>query len=183
MALASSTGLVSGLPIDDIIGRRVGVKGIGFGGRMPGLARRMKSLGSPDAYVAAVQDKEETQEHLDKIQKGIECVPQNIATMIVQAVQDPGITRLYSKLLSNVEGQAGFRIDLPQEVGSWAYGDLLVAFKKHLNATLMAATETHEYEAPIIENPPWNFEVKGGMSLYYVASARIANLDFAALAT
>lgn len=35
----------------------LGLKGIVFGGRMPGLARRMKSLGSPEAYVAAVQDK------------------------------------------------------------------------------------------------------------------------------
>ncbi len=33
------------------------LKGIVFGGRMPGLKRRLKSLGSPEAYVAAVQDK------------------------------------------------------------------------------------------------------------------------------
>ena len=133
--------------------------------------------------MAAVQDKEETQQHIDKIHKGIECVPRNIPTMIVQAVQDFGIIRLYSKLLSNVEGQAGFRIDLPENVGPWIFGDQLVAFKKHLDATLMAATETHEYESPIIENPAWGFEVKGGMSLYYVAPERLTNVDFTALAT
>lgn len=33
------------------------LKGIIFGGRMPGLQRRLKSLGSPEAYLEAVQDK------------------------------------------------------------------------------------------------------------------------------
>lgn len=33
------------------------LKGIVFGGRMPGLQRRMKSIGSPEAYLEAVQDK------------------------------------------------------------------------------------------------------------------------------
>ena len=35
----------------------LGLKGIVFGGRMPGLARRMKSMGSAEAYVEAVVDK------------------------------------------------------------------------------------------------------------------------------
>lgn len=34
-----------------------GLKGIVFGGRMPGLARRMKSVGTAEAYVASVVDK------------------------------------------------------------------------------------------------------------------------------
>ena len=33
------------------------LKGIVFGGRMPGLQRRLKALGSPEAYIEAVQDK------------------------------------------------------------------------------------------------------------------------------
>ncbi len=34
-----------------------GLKGIVFGGRMPGLARRIKSVGTPEAYVEAVAEK------------------------------------------------------------------------------------------------------------------------------
>jgi voltage-gated potassium channel len=127
--------------------------------------------------VAAVENMESTREHLMRIRKGIECVPRDLVTMIVQAVQDPGITRLYSKLLSNVEGHAGYRLDLSEDAGEWEFGPLLSHFKKNHNAIIVAATESHGFESDIIENPPWDFRVKGGMSLFYIAPARLTEVS------
>jgi voltage-gated potassium channel len=128
--------------------------------------------------VAAVDDMAESEEHLRKLNRGIECVPQEIVTMITQAIQDPGITDLYKKFLSNIEGHAGFRFDIPEGKGEWLYGKLLCHFKKSYNATLLALTDTHNYDAEIIENPPWEFEVRGGMSLFYIAPERLTAIDF-----
>ena len=127
--------------------------------------------------VAAVDNLEETVEHLRKLKRGIECVPQDIVTMITQAIQDPGITRLYTKFLSNIEGHAGFRFDIPEGDDSWTYGSLLCHFKKKHNATLLALTDTHRFDAKITENPPWDHTVRGGMSLFYIAEERLTGVD------
>ncbi len=39
------------------LARDLGLKGIVFGGRMPGLSRRLREFGTPKAYLAAVQDR------------------------------------------------------------------------------------------------------------------------------
>ena len=127
--------------------------------------------------VAAVGDMSESEEHLRKLNRGIECVPQEIVTMVTQAIQDPGITRLYKKFLSNIEGHAGFRFDIPEGKEEWSYGTLLCHLKKNYNATLLALTDTHRFDAEIIENPPWEFGVRGGMSLFYIAPERLTAID------
>ena len=127
--------------------------------------------------VAAVDNLAESEEHLKKIGRGIECVPQKMVTMITQAMQDPGITNLYKKLLSNIEGHAGFRFDISEGNEQWTYGALLHHFKKNYNATLLALTESHRFDAEIIENPPWDFVVKSGMSLFYMAPERLTGID------
>jgi voltage-gated potassium channel len=132
-----------------------------------------------DAHlVAAVGNMEDTKEHLLRIRKGIECVPQDLIAMIAQAVLDPGITRLYSKFLSNIEGHAGFRFDIAEGERVWQYGALMTHFKRSYDATLLAVTRSHRFEADIIENPRWEFEVKSGMSLFYIAPERLKHISF-----
>ncbi len=133
--------------------------------------------------VAAVDNLAETEEHLKKLGCGIECVPQKMVTMITQAMQDPGITNLYKKLLSNIEGHAGFRFDISEGNEEWNYGELLHHFKKNYNATLLALTESHRFDAEIIENPPWDFVVKSGMSLFYIAPERLAGIDLKSISS
>jgi len=128
--------------------------------------------------VAALHNLQDSREHLKKLGRGIECVPQELTTMIAQAVLDPGITLLYNKFLSNIEGHAGFRLNIPEDAGQWSYGDLLTHFKRHYDATLMAATRSHDFESEIVENPPWTHRVRGGMSLYYIAPSRLTDVRF-----
>ncbi len=127
--------------------------------------------------VAAVDDVEQSQEHLSRLDRWIECVPADLVTMVVQAVQDPGITRVYNRFLSNLEGHSGFRMDLAGDAGKHKYGDLLVHFKKQHDATLLGIALSHAYDAELIENPPWDREVEGGMSLYYIAAKRLSKVD------
>ena len=101
--------------------------------------------------------------------------------MICEAAQDPGISRLYSRFMSNLEGNSGYRYDIPEGTGECSYEDLFEHLKRKHGATLLAATESHSFEAEIHENPDWDFVLKGGMSVYYVAPMRLSGIDFSSL--
>ena len=128
--------------------------------------------------VSAVHDVEEKAENFEMVSKKIECVPSGMVTMIVQALQDPGITRLYSKLLSNLRGNSGFRLDVPKSVREVLYGDLFTFFKNEYDATLIGVANSHDSDAEIVENSPCDCVVNGGMSIYYISRMRLTDINW-----
>ena len=132
--------------------------------------------------VVALHDLEGYSENCQRVSRSIECVPSGMVTMIVQALQDPGIIRLYGNLLSNLRGHEGYRLDVPGVFSKVQYIDLLVRLKQEHNATLIGMAQSHESHAEVRENPDPNFEVCGGMSLYYIAPRRITEIDWSAIA-
>ncbi len=128
--------------------------------------------------VAALHSLDEYAEKIHLIRPSIECVPTAMVTMIVQATQDPGITRLYGSLLSNLTGSAGFRVHIPEGAGEWEFYKVLLHFKKNYNATIIASAASHDYAAAIHENPAWDEIIQGGMSLYYIAPKRLEEVDW-----
>ncbi len=134
---------------------------------------------NPQAHmVAALKSTSEYSEKIDMINPAIECVPAGMMTMIVQALQDPGITRLYNRLLSNLSGHEGYRLSLPKDFRSCKFGMLFCFFKQHYNATIIAITASHRFDAVIEENPRWDQLIQSGQDLYYIADQRLTTIDW-----
>lgn len=115
---------------------------------------------------------------LNRINAKIECVTAHIVSIMVQAMQDPGASRVFSRLLSNTEGQTLYRVNIPQSAGSWRYVDLLVELKRLYEASLVAVARSHDHESDPVENPPADTIVQGGMAIFYIAKARIPGIDW-----
>lgn len=93
--------------------------------------------------------------------------------MLVRAAQDPGSSRVHHDLLSVMTGSALFSTRYPGTSGSTTYGDLLTAYKKKHNATIVAiANDTLGNGLTI--NAPASQQVKPDQVIYYIAEQRIA---------
>ncbi|MBF0289017.1 MAG: NAD-binding protein [SAR324 cluster bacterium] len=123
--------------------------------------------------VVALKQEYEYEKYIGQINPAFECVDSDMVALIVQACQDPGITRLYKKLFSNKEGQTGYKEIIPQQFSQCQYIDLLFAIKKKYDVTILAIGESNAFQASIQENPPSEKIINGGMTLFYVASERI----------
>ena len=128
------------------------------------------------AHIVTIIDDPTNEVHVRRIDPGVECVLRVQVALTVQALQDPGATKVINPLLSNRKGDVLFKIDIPETAGPWAYEVLFDWFKSHFDATLIAMATTQGYEADVILNPTSNREIRGGMSLYYIRHLRILQI-------
>jgi voltage-gated potassium channel len=138
---------------------------------------------NPDAHIVANLDDAENEKHLKRINAAIECVVPLGIPMTVQALQDPGITKVMLALVSNVNDDVFYRIDVPilEGGGRWAFGGLFETLKRDYDAILVGIANSTEPGAEVDINPPSDFEVQSGMTLFYIASERLEALDWTAL--
>jgi voltage-gated potassium channel len=139
---------------------------------------------NPDAHIVVGLTDAENEKHILRINSRIECVVPLRIPMTVQALQDPGITRVMQTLLSNVRDDVFYRIDVPRSEDpeqSWPFGELLETFKKRYEAILVGVSESYDPGAAVRINPPSDFRVRPGMALFYIATRRLSGLDWQAL--
>ncbi len=141
----------------------------------------VQALG-PKAHLVVCLDQMDQAKTIHFIAPDAECVMGGMTDMVVQAIQDPGMSRFHMRLLSNLHGQVANRLNLPETAGEMAYGDLLVRFKRTYDATLVGLVPGKGYMADFQENPAWDTVVRGGMGLFYIAPRRLDNeVDWAGL--
>ena len=128
--------------------------------------------------VVAVYDMKDGMNSFMDLSDRIECVPAERIPLIVQAIQDPGTTKLVTTLITNDDGNEFYRYDIVVENGSWRWLDLDVFLKIKHNATLVAIAENHACHAPVRENMPWDYKINSGMSIFYIAKDRIHDFSF-----
>ncbi len=122
------------------------------------------------------------EKHILRINPSIECVVPLTIPMTVQALQDPGITRVMQALVSNVRDDVLYRIDVPRADGhSWAFGDLLESFKRRHEAILVGVADSGSSQDELKINPSSSYQVQGGMTLFYIAARRLDGLDWSSL--
>lgn len=138
---------------------------------------------NPTAHIVANVVDAESEKHIRRISSRIECVRSMQIPMTVQALQDPGITRVMQGLLSNLDDDVFFRLDVPNlgEGRDWSFAQLLKIFKREYEAILVGVSSL-EAEADLLQiNPPSDYRVREGMTLYYIANKRLAGLDWSSL--
>lgn len=126
-----------------------------------------------DAHIAAFFRDRENVENLKRVNPHIECISSLAAQMLVHAIQDPGTTGVIENLVSNEDKGTAFRLYLPPRFPTTSFLHLLCRFKELYNATLIGVSDSHGHDTPINLNPAANSRVMGGMSLFYIADARL----------
>lgn len=136
------------------------------------VALAARSVNS-SAHIVVQLDKPETELHIKRIDSQIECVTPLAIPLIVQAIQDQGATAVINALLSNVQDDTLYRLDIPSSQLTWNFGELQQFFKDRFGVTLIAVATLGEVERKLKLNPASDFQVLAGASLFYIAPERL----------
>lgn len=128
------------------------------------------------AHIVAHVENPENSIHLRRISPRIECVLPVIVPMIVQAMQNPGATKVFEALLSNLVDDGVYRIDIPAVNKEWQFGYLLDTFKKNFGALVLAVSNSDSSGMDL--NPGSGVIVKGGSALFYIGKKQIPSIDW-----
>lgn len=124
------------------------------------------------AHIVALLRQPENEMHLKRIDPNIECVTPLSVPLMVQSLQDPGVTAVIASLLSNSTDDTIYRLNVVNMSRTWNFGALQRAFKDRLGATLVAVA-SGDSVGDVDLNPASDFVVKQGTSLFYIAHRRI----------
>ncbi len=110
----------------------------------------------------------------------IECTPSVSTEMMVKSAMDPGSSLLHHELLNATTGMTQFSVVMPDNLPEISVRDLYVPFKEKYAATLIAVDLDNDGTPEV--NPSLEQRIKPGCTLYYIASTRIKDFDWAAIA-
>ena len=136
-----------------------------------GLA--VRSFNQTSHVVAGLHDLEMGGKRLSRISTDIpiEAVLWQDYKLMVQAMQDPGISCLISILTDNTTGHEFYRGSLPDGWTGKTFGELFTHLKQHFDATVLGLY--NDCDGTILENPPWDLGLSRHDGYFYIASERI----------
>ncbi|ASU80906.1 ion transporter [Actinopolyspora erythraea] len=107
-------------------------------------------------------------EHLRYVDEKIRCVQWHTPQMITEELLDPGITQVYSQLVTHGGGNT-YSCQLPASLDRVSYGDCQFALGKRHDATVLAARTDEQ----LLISPAWSTRLPEGSTLYYICHQRI----------
>lgn len=133
---------------------------------------------NPDVHlVAAVRDMSRC-DNMRYVTPRVQCVQWHQPYMITEEALDPGITQVYTDLMTGGGHGNTYSMALPDHAGVSTVGDCQMRLGREFAATLLAVRRDGELQV----SPPWDAELPSGATLYYVAAERIEPRSFAAAA-
>ncbi|QXG75597.1 NAD-binding protein [Modestobacter sp. L9-4] len=118
--------------------------------------------------VAALRDLGR-RDNLRYVNPGIACVQWHMPTLITEEALDPGITEVYSDLMSAGGHGNTYSLQLPAGHGFAVFGDCQTHLGRRFGATVLAVRSS----GGLAVSPPWDTPLGGATTLYYVGRARI----------
>jgi voltage-gated potassium channel len=118
--------------------------------------------------VAALRDLGR-RDNLRYVNRGIACVQWHMPSLITEEAMDPGITEVYSDLMSSGGHGNTYSVRLPAGHGFAAFGDCQSAFGRSFQATVLAVRGPDG----LVVSPSWDTPIPDGTTLYYVGRSRI----------
>jgi voltage-gated potassium channel len=125
--------------------------------------------------VAALRDLDR-RDTLRYVNSQIACVQWHMPSLITEEAMDPGITEVYSDLMSSGGHGNTYSLQLPAEHGFATFGDCQVRLGRAFGATVLAVRGG----GGLLVSPPWDTPVPAGTTLYYVGRSRIAPAELLA---
>nr|WP_221203401.1 potassium channel family protein [Modestobacter versicolor] len=125
--------------------------------------------------VAALRDLGR-RENLRYVNPRIACVQWHMPSLITEEAADPGLTEVYTDLMSAGGHGNTYSLQLPAGHGFTTFGDCQV----HLGRTFCATVLALRGPDGLRVNPPWDTPVPEGTTLYYVGRSRIGSAELLA---
>ncbi|WP_448613400.1 potassium channel family protein [Modestobacter sp. URMC 112] len=125
--------------------------------------------------VAALRDLGR-RENLRYVDPGIACVQWHMPTLITEEASDPGLTEVYTDLMSAGGHGNTYSLRLPAGQRFATFGACQVHLGETFGATALAVRD----EQGLTVSPPWDRPIRAGTTVYYVATRRIASEELAA---
>jgi len=124
--------------------------------------------------VAALRDLGR-RDNLRYVNPRIACVQWHMPSLITEEALDPGITEVYSDLMSSGGHGNTYSVQLPAGHGFASFGDCQVHLGRTFGATVLALRSADG----LVVSPPWDTPVPDGATLYYVGRSRIRAAELA----
>jgi voltage-gated potassium channel len=118
--------------------------------------------------VAALRDMSRCT-HLRYVNPGVQCVQWHMPKLVTEEALDPGITQVYTDLMS--EGGSGntYSMRLPATLAHMTFGECQTHFGRRFGATVIAVRQ----QAGLAVSPAWDTPLDNQMTVYYLADRRI----------
>ncbi|WP_162938189.1 potassium channel family protein [Kiloniella sp. EL199] len=126
-------------------------------------------------HVVAYFQVEEYAKLLRNVNSKIETIVDMSGDLLVRAMQDPGSSQLHEELLSALVGSATqFSVQVPDNIPTMSYLDILIGLKRHHNATLLAVAPSQDPTRLCLNA---SNDINSGDSLFIVAKRRLSQID------
>jgi voltage-gated potassium channel len=123
----------------------------------------------PDVHlVAALRDLARA-EQLRYVNPGVQCVQWHMPKLVTEEALDPGITQVYTDLMSSGGSGNTYSLRLPSGTADLTFGRWQTHLGERFGATVIAVRQRDR----LTVSPPWDTPVEDGATLYYVGSQRI----------
>ena len=123
----------------------------------------------PDIHMVAALRDLTRREHLSYVNPAVQCVQWHMPFLLTEEAIDPGITQVYSDLMSSGGHGNTYSTKVPAGFPHTTVGDCQTWFGRTFGATLLAVRSA----TGLTVSPPWDSPVGEGTTLYYVAGERI----------
>jgi voltage-gated potassium channel len=124
---------------------------------------------NPRVHLVAALRQMDRCEHLRYVSRSVQCVQWHMPKLLTEEVLDPGITQVYSELMSSAGSGNTYSARLPDSLSGATFGQCQTHFGRHFGATVIAVRD----EDGLQVSPRWDLAVRGGALLYYLAAHRI----------
>jgi voltage-gated potassium channel len=122
--------------------------------------------------VASLRDMARS-EHLHYVDPDVQCVQWHMPNLLVEEVQDPGITQVYADLMTSGGHSNTYSARLPQPQ---TFGECQTVFGQRHGATVIAVRS----EDRLLVSPPWGTPLAAGATVYYLAASRVEDPELVA---
>lgn len=102
------------------------------------------------------------------VNESVRCVQWHNPHMITEELKDPGITEIYTRLMTHNDTDT-FSVRLPESLGPVRVDRCQTSLGRRYGATMLAARTGDT----LLVNPSWQTELPTGAVLYYVCSRRL----------
>lgn len=113
--------------------------------------------------------------HLRYVNEAARCVQWHSIHMITEELKDPGITEIYTQLMTHGGGADTYSVRLPSSLGPVLVDRCQTSLGRRYGATMLAARAGDT----LLVNPSWQTRLPAGVVLYYVGSRRLTPAEIA----
>jgi voltage-gated potassium channel len=130
-------------------------------------------------HIVAVVGDISRQDRIHRINRCIEVVPRDAIDLIVDAAHEPGISEVYAAMQDNRATDASaYSVMTPSGWTGASLDTVETFFRRNLRARVIGIREGSHLDDHLVVEVVDDYTVKGGYTIYYVASNRLRNIPW-----